>query len=44
MSANAKPVGGFIGHQEGITSIDSCCNCDKNCGHNTNLICSNSKD
>lgn len=26
-SSSSNPIGGFIGHFEGITSIDNSCNC-----------------
>lgn len=27
ISSHSKPIGGFIGHFEGITSLDTSCNC-----------------
>lgn len=41
-SSTCKPIGGFIGHYEGITSIDSCGYCG--CSNNIYQLCSNSKD
>ena len=27
LTSQSKPIGGFIGHFEGITSLDTSCNC-----------------
>ena len=41
LDSTSKPIGGFIGHYEGITSLDSTFLHEQT---NQNWLCSNSKD